>query len=123
MQRLTTALDQRFRLLREEVLAELERAGETQYLELAGGVHDTADESMADLLSDLNAASVHRQVSEMRDIEVALRRMREGEYGACEECGAEIGFDRLSACPTALRCIGCQTHREKMFAGTGQHSL
>lgn len=123
IRRLGAALDQRFRLLREEVLAELERVGETHYIELAGAVHDTADESMADLLSDLNAECVHRQLVEMRDIEAALQRVREGEYGACVACGGEIGFGRLRACPTASRCIACQTTQERMFARTGQPSL
>ncbi|MFO1207070.1 MAG: TraR/DksA family transcriptional regulator [Burkholderiales bacterium] len=123
IERLTTALDQRYRLLKEEVLAELEREGDSHYIELAGSVHDTADESMADLLSDLNADSVHRQMVEMRDIEGALQRVREGEYGACAECGAEIGFQRLRACPTASRCVACQTRQERMFASAGQSSL
>jgi RNA polymerase-binding protein DksA len=121
--RLTLALDQRYRLLKEEVQMELERSGESNYINLAGGVHDTADESMADLLSDLSAESVHRQINEMRDIEDAQRRIRESEYGACEECGAEIGFQRLLAYPTANRCIACQSHREKAFASGGRPSL
>ncbi len=123
IQRLNTTLDQRYRLLKEEVLAELEREGDSHYIELAGGVHDTADESMADLLSDLNAESVHRQMVELRDIEGALQRVREGEYGACVKCGAEIGFERMRACPTASRCVACQITQEKMFASAGQHSL
>jgi RNA polymerase-binding transcription factor len=121
--RLTAALDQRYRLLKEEVQTELERSGESNYIDLAGGVHDTADESMADLLSDLSAESVHRQINEMRDIEAAQRRIRENEYGECVECGTEIGFERLLAYPTATRCIACQTHKEKMFAGSGRPSL
>jgi RNA polymerase-binding protein DksA len=121
--RLTSALDQRYRLLKEEVQMELERSGEANYIDLAGGVHDTADESMADLLSDLSAESVHRQISEMREIEAAQRRIREGDYGACVECGAEIGFERLLAYPTATRCITCQTHQEKLFAGSVRSSL
>jgi len=123
IKRLTVALDQRYRLLKEEVQAELERSGESNYIDLAGGVHDTADESMADLLSDLSAESVHRQINEMREIEQALRRIREGEYGECVECGAAIGFERLLAYPTATRCITCQTHKEKMFAGSSRPSL
>jgi len=121
--RLVTALDQRYRLLREEVRTELERSGESNYIDLAGGVHDTADESTADLLSDLSAQTVHRQIGEMREIEEAHRRIRESEYGSCVECGSDIGFDRLLAYPTATRCITCQTHKEKLFAGTGRHSL
>lgn len=121
--KLTAVLDQRYRLLREEVQMELERSGESNYIDLAGGVHDTGDESMADLLSDLSTQAVHRQIEELRDIEETYRRIRESEYGDCVDCGGEIGFERLMAYPTARRCIGCQTKNEKMYAGAGTPSL
>jgi len=123
IEKLTAALDQRYRLLREEVQTELERSGESNYIDLAGGVHDTGDESMADLLSDLSAEAVHRQIEELRDIEESYRRIRESEYGQCAECGGEIGFERLMAYPTARRCIGCQTKKEKLYAGAGTPTL
>jgi RNA polymerase-binding transcription factor DksA len=66
---------------------------------------------------------MHRQIGELRDIEEAQRRIREGEYGECEQCLAAIGFERLLAYPTATRCITCQTQKEKMFAGGGGPSL
>ena len=120
---LSVALDQRYRLLKEEVQTELERSGESNYIDLAGRVHDTGDESMADLLSDMSAATVHRQIGEMRDIEEAYRRIRAGDYGECTECGSEIGFQRLLVHPTAMLCIDCQTKKEKMYAGVGRASL
>jgi DnaK suppressor protein len=123
VKKLTVALDQRYRLLKEEVQMELERSGASNYIDLAGGVHDTGDEAIADLLLDLSTDAVHRQIGELRDIEEALRRIREGEYGECADCGGEIGFDRLMAYPTAKRCIACQTKKEKMYAGAATPSL
>jgi DnaK suppressor protein len=120
---LTTMLDQRYRLLKEQVEQDLDRSGESSYIDIAGQVHDTGDESLADLLSDMNAAAVHREIAEMRDIEDANRRIREDQYGECIECGAQIGFARLSAYPTAKRCIDCQTRQEKMSAGVAGPSL
>lgn len=40
------------------------------------------------------------------------RRRAEGAYGVCEDCGAEIGAERLTILPTATRCIGCQATLE-----------
>ncbi|MCX7124517.1 MAG: TraR/DksA C4-type zinc finger protein, partial [Gammaproteobacteria bacterium] len=43
-----------------------------------------------------------------------------GEYGFCEDCGAEIGIRRLEARPTAVKCIDCKTFqeiREKQLGG------
>lgn len=44
----------------------------------------------------------------LRDIEVALRRIEDGTYGVCDECGEEIPLARLDAIPTAHRTAGCQ---------------
>ena len=45
---------------------------------------------------------------ELRDIEAALQRMDNGHYGVCQDCGAVIDNGRLSAYPTARRCIECK---------------
>ena len=40
-------------------------------------------------------------------IAAALRRIEEGRYGACTECGAELPFERLLVFPEAPTCAGC----------------
>ena len=40
-------------------------------------------------------------------IEMAERRLAEGEYGCCEECGEPIADKRLDIDPMAERCIRC----------------
>lgn len=37
----------------------------------------------------------------------ALRRMEEGEYGLCTECGGPITFERLQVFPETPTCVGC----------------
>lgn len=49
----------------------------------------------------------------LRKIENALRRIREGTYGACEECGDEIRHERLEALPFANLCVKCQQLEER----------
>ena len=46
---------------------------------------------------------------ELLDVEDALRRIDEGTYGKCAECGREIAPERLAAMPTATLCIDCQS--------------
>ena len=41
----------------------------------------------------------------LNEVERALARMREGEYGTCEVCGEDIPFERLESVPETLRCI------------------
>ncbi|RTL99766.1 TraR/DksA family transcriptional regulator [Ancylobacter aquaticus] len=57
------------------------------------------------------------QELEERARAVALAAHRERLRGSgrkyCSACGDPIGADRLEAVPNAVRCIGCQTARER----------
>ena len=116
-------LKDRFYALREEVRLELLNSGEQSYIELAGKVHDLEEESVADVLYDLQLASMDRHIEEIRDIDAALMRIADRSYGTCSDCGAEIDEKRLQAYPTARRCIDCQTLHEKTYAHATQSSL
>ena len=43
----------------------------------------------------------------LREVDDALRRLRNGTYGRCAGCGEEIPTDRLQAKPAADRCVPC----------------
>ncbi|MCF7794871.1 TraR/DksA C4-type zinc finger protein [Patescibacteria group bacterium] len=45
----------------------------------------------------------------LSDINKALKRIEDGEYGVCKYCGQEIYPKRLLARPTASSCIECKT--------------
>jgi len=108
------ALNARFLNLRQEISHELLSTDRQQYIDLAGEVHDLGEESLADLLVDLQLASIHRHVQEIRNIDAALLRIASGDYGHCTDCGVSIELARLKACPTANRCQPCQNLFEKM---------
>ena len=44
---------------------------------------------------------------ELRDIDLALERVRDGTYGLCAHCGKPIAPERLAARPSAAMCIDC----------------
>jgi DnaK suppressor protein len=52
-------------------------------------------------------ASQRRREMERNQIEAALRRIRDGEYGYCITCGEEIRDARLRHNPAAPRCLDC----------------
>jgi DnaK suppressor protein len=54
------------------------------------------------------ALSARRQ-----QIQAALRRFEEEEYGDCLDCGEVIPFARLKAKPESLFCVRCQGNRER----------
>ncbi len=113
---LRQTLDQRRAELMREIREDLARVRGDTHGEVAGPAADPGDESVFDLISDLNQADARRDVSELREIEAARGRFDEGHYGECMECGQDIGFARLKAQPAALRCILCQTRFEKTHA-------
>jgi DnaK suppressor protein len=45
-------------------------------------------------------------------IKEALARIEDGSFGICEECGEEIGEERLMVRPVTTLCIQCKTEAE-----------
>ncbi len=62
---------------------------------------------------DLELAWDAHDTAEIAAVDAALRRLEEGSYGACVDCGAPIAQARLQVAPEAARCIPCQEKREK----------
>jgi DnaK suppressor protein len=104
--------------LRAEIREALLRSDTETYGELAGRVHDAEEESLADLLIDVNLAEISREVGEVRDIDGAMRRISDHTYGSCVDCGDPIDSTRLEAYPTAKRCLTCQRQHELKYAAT-----
>lgn len=49
---------------------------------------------------------------ELSDINEALKRILDGTYGKCIDCGEDIPEPRLEAMPSTLRCLNCQRQNE-----------
>lgn len=110
------AIESRDRQLRDELRDELMRSNDQRYIDLAGSVHDQADESVANELIDVENALVQRHLNELRELERARTRFDDGEINTCSDCGGEIGIKRLQANPVAIRCIDCQEKAENAVA-------
>jgi DnaK suppressor protein len=46
-------------------------------------------------------------------IQQTLEKIEEGDYGMCESCGCDIGFERLKLRPVASLCIECKQEEEE----------
>jgi DnaK suppressor protein len=49
----------------------------------------------------------------LQEIDAALKRMNEGQYGICARCGQPIAEERLEVRPWALLCIDDQRRQER----------
>ena len=45
-------------------------------------------------------------------IRETLQKIEEGDFGQCEECGDDIGIERLKARPVTSLCIACKRRQE-----------
>jgi RNA polymerase-binding transcription factor DksA len=78
----------------------------------------TVDQHQAELGTETfererDLAALRIVEDELADIEVALRKLGNGSYGICEECGKPIGEERLAAKPWARLCIVDQARAER----------
>ena len=60
------------------------------------------------------------EIESVKEIDEALRRIQDGTYGSCGECGVPIAKARLKALPFGKLCIQCQSDLEKR---NGNHRL
>ncbi len=57
--------------------------------------------------------AINRQIKLISKIDAALRRIKDGTYGFCEDTGEPIGIKRLIARPVATLSISAQEKHEK----------
>ncbi len=107
-----TQLRERQQVLWDDISRTLKKEGHPNLTEMPNDVHDSGEESVADMFADLDVATVANEAAELKDIELALLRIRSGTFGQCIDCGADVGLERLKAYPMAGRCIDCQTRHE-----------
>lgn len=75
---------------------------------------DALDLAVTESNRDFSLRLADRERRLMTKIRHALGRIQEGEYGACESCGAPITYKRLLARPVATLCIDCKTEAEQL---------
>lgn len=98
---------------KRDILQESERA--------VGAMNHESEEACADPTDRAALESDRNFLLRMRDrerkllskISEAFARLEDGSYGRCEECGGEIGFERLKARPVTTLCIACKSAQEE----------
>ena len=64
------------------------------------------------LLEDMTADTLEREHRLLSEVEAALERLEEGEFGICQGCGQHIPQRRLEALPWARYCVPCAELRQ-----------
>ncbi len=74
---------------------------------------DEGDHASVNNNSMVESAIVTQQTQELREIDITLAKISNGDYGVCEMCEDLIGFQRLKVKPHAIYCIDCREIVEK----------
>lgn len=74
---------------------------------------DELDQATSDIEQSMRMRLRNREALYLKKLEEALKRIDEGTFGDCEECGEEIGHNRLLARPTATLCVSCKEEQER----------
>jgi DnaK suppressor protein len=112
--RIREALTARRDELREEYdlhLAEIAELQRDRLTDAAGD--DQADTGTKTFEREQEISLAHSILERTTQVERALERLEEGNYGWCERCGNAIPVERLAAFPSATLCVTCKQLEER----------
>ena len=73
---------------------------------------DIVDQASSYTDKNVEMRAINRQIKLISKIDAALRRIKDGTYGFCEDTGEPIGIKRLIARPVATLSISAQEKHE-----------
>ena len=74
---------------------------------------DIVDQASSYTEKNVEMRAINRQIKLISKIDSALKKIKDGTYGFCEETAEPIGLKRLMARPIATLCIAAQEKHEK----------
>ena len=74
---------------------------------------DIVDQASSYTEKNVEMRAINRQIKLISKIDAALKRIKDGTYGFCEDTAEPIGLKRLMARPVATLCIAAQEKHEK----------
>jgi len=105
--------------MKEETLREISKSVKTGTTVVTGEpTGDIYDQASSERDRELGLLLGDRERDKLHQIDEALLRITEGEYGICEECEEEIPLGRLKAMPFTRHCVKCKSDLEKLQAQT-----
>jgi DnaK suppressor protein len=112
--KIRTALEERRDELQAEydqTLAEIAELQKERVGDSAGD--DTADAGTKTLEREQEITLANNLLDRITQVERAVDRLGEGNYGWCEKCGNAIPVERLAAFPSATLCVTCKQLEER----------
>jgi len=92
----------------------LEGDWDTRFPKLDSNVSGSASlEAAADEVEEYSTLlpQEHSMEIKLQNINVALEKVKKGQYGVCENCQKEIPLDRLNVSPESRLCLDCGNNK------------
>lgn len=109
-------MDERFEEVRQQLLKQKQdilrkfQDKKDDHDKQGGDFIDIATDSLE---HELNYIFEEREREKLQNINAALKRIKDGEYGECDDCGEDIDIERLMAMPFARLCLDCKSKQER----------
>lgn len=98
-------------------LLSLVQSTAAQMAERTGDLPDVSDRASEGYSDELATGLLAIEAGQLDEIEWAIRRIDDGSYGLCIDCGRPIPRKRLEILPFAHRCLNCKGARERQRLG------
>lgn len=106
------ALDARYRPMIEAELAQLRELTGAASADRAPVALDQQSIGRVSRIDSMQVQAMsqayeRRRMARRRQLELALKRLDDGEFGWCDECGEPLAARRLDVDPAVTRCVEC----------------
>lgn len=102
----------RRKIVLNDIRTRMHSSDDPSKLALINHLEEVGDWAEADLQNETDIAILAHELTELREIDAALLRIKAGTYGICTVCHEPIPLARLLAQPAAQRCVACQAATE-----------
>jgi len=99
----------RLEALRAEILKVI---GWSETASSGGGAMDEIDQANELIEKEMGYLMSSNMSNNLQEVEEALERIKNKEYGKCQHCGTGISSKRLEVLPFAKFCVTCQENLE-----------
>jgi DnaK suppressor protein len=100
--------------MKKEILQNLEERIKSNDMSEQREIGDIFDDADLEQSREFNLLLTTRERQKLDQIESALSKLDNGEYGYCEDCDEAIPVGRLRAMPFATLCVKCKSERESV---------
>lgn len=105
----------RKKVLWNEIMHDLEQEAGERHRNVVDTIRESGDRALEELFESNLLYLVELKARELEEIEAALARIDNGEYGRCIDCGRWIRPARLEVMPYSVRCRRCQEEHERIM--------